>query len=95
MLKLRAVRHMCVYVSGNDYDCGAEKVRMRVCVCAHLPFGLSRSDCPARVAATSRPQLVFFLDSKTSAGTSDGVVYGDRRHVCDDEVSHHEDVDGW
>ena len=72
---------------------------MRVCICV---FGLSPSDCPfeedrntfyAFVAATGRPELVFFFVFKTSAGTSDEVDYGDCRHVCDDEESHHEDLE--
>ena len=40
------------------------------------------------VAATSRPELVFFLVFKTSVGTQDVVGYCDCRHVCDDEESH-------
>ena len=45
------------------------------------------------VAATGRTELVFFFVFKTSAGTSDEVDYGDCRHVCDDEESHHEDLE--
>ena len=41
------------------------------------------------VAATGRPELAFFLEFKTSAGTSDVVGYCDCRHVSDDVKSHH------
>ena len=43
-------------------------------------------------ATTGRPELVFFLVFKTSAGTSDVVGYCDCRHVCDDGESHHEEL---
>ena len=44
--------------------------------------------------ATSRDELVFFrLCSRRAAETSDVVGYSDCRHVCDDEESHHEDLD--
>ena len=49
--------------------------------------------CLICVAATGRPELVFFLVLKTRAGTSDMVGYCDCRHVCDDEESHNEDLD--
>ena len=45
------------------------------------------------VTATRRPELVSFFVFKTSAGTSDVVGYGDCRHVCHHEESHHEDID--
>ena len=45
------------------------------------------------VAGTGRHELVFFLAFKTSAGTSFVVGYCDCRHVCDDQESHHEDLD--
>ena len=43
------------------------------------------------VAATSRPELVLFLEFKTRAGTPDVVGHCDCRHVCDNEESHHEE----
>ena len=78
----------------------AEEVRVRVCICVHIPFGLSRSDCQLEedqqkteflrylicVAATGRFELVFFLVFKMSAGTSDESGYGDCRHL--DEGDH-------
>ena len=96
--------HCAQCVKCASESCKAEKVRVRVCVCVHLPFGLSLSDCQVEedqrrhlsylicVAATSRPELVFFLVFKTSAGASAVVVCG-CRHVCDDEESQHEDLD--
>ena len=45
------------------------------------------------VAAMSRPELVFFLVFKTSAGTSHVVGSPDCRHVRDNEESRHEDHD--
>ena len=38
-------------------------------------------------------KIVFFLAFKKSAGTSDAVRYCDCRYVCDDEESHHGDLD--
>ena len=77
---------MCV--SENNCDCGAEKVRVGVCICtlrsdSHPPIVNSKNG----LFATSRPELVFFLVFKKSAGTSD-VGYCDCRQVCDDEESH-------
>ena len=89
----------------NNYDCGAEKMRVRVCICEHLPFALPFSDCQFErdqktilrylicVAASSRPELVFFLVFKKLVGRSDVVCYCDCCHVCDDEESPHEDHD--
>ena len=42
------------------------------------------------ITAAVRPELVFHL--KTSAGTSDVVVYCDCRHGSDDEESHHDEL---
>ena len=77
-------------VSEDNYECDAEEERVKVCICAHHPFGLSLFECQFKedqkdkilrslicVAATSRPELVFFLVFKTSAGTSDEVRCGD------------------
>ena len=70
----------------------------RVCICVHPPFGLSFEEEQKEsklicVAATSRPELVFFLAFKTSEGTSKKVGCCDCRCVRDDEESNHEDLD--
>ena len=70
----------------------------RVCICVHPPFGLSFEEEQKEsklicVAATSRPELVFFLAFKTSEGTSKKVSCCDCRCVRDDEESNHEDLD--
>ena len=62
----------------------------------HFPIVKSKIKTIVRsligVAATSRPEPVFFLVFQTSAGTSDEVGYGACRHVCDGGESDHEDL---
>ena len=97
---------VCICVSENKYDCGAENVSVRVCISVHSDRSVTHRvssirimiknkflRCLICVAATTRPELVFSLVSKTSAGTSGEVGCGDCRHVCDDEESHREDLD--
>ena len=52
---------------------------------------IKKRRCLTCAAATRRPELAFLLVFKTSA--LDVVGYCDCRHVCDDEESHHEDLD--
>ena len=89
---------MCACVPENNNDCVAEKVRVGVCVCVHLPSGLSirrriKIHSLICLAATNHPELVFFLVFKPGAGTSDVIGSCDCRHVCDDEETHREGLD--
>ena len=82
-------------VPEDNYDCGADEVRVSVCVSvytsrseSHSPIvsskKIKKKTIPRHltcIAATGRPGLVFFLVLKTSAGTSDEEGYGDCRHI--------------
>ena len=52
-----AVRQMCV--SGNNDDSGARKVRVRMCIFAHLPFGWPLADC--QVEKEEQKQILHYL----------------------------------
>ena len=82
----------------------AETARVRECICTHTPFGLSLSEMSLRrmfflrkttLSESSRKKVALrlcsFVCSRRVAGTSDVAGHSDR-HVCDDEESHHEDL---